>query len=65
MIWLNVAATAEVPGQRVRVLNRSSLVQVAQSRLLSVCVWQPTEKVIEAAILYHDNDDMLDAGVFG
>jgi hypothetical protein len=38
------------------------LVYITQSRLLSVCGWKPTEKVIEAAILHHDNDDMLDAG---
>jgi hypothetical protein len=40
------------------------LIHVTQAGLLSVCCWQPTEKVIEAAILHHDNDDMLDAGTF-
>jgi hypothetical protein len=61
MIGLNVAATREVTCQMVRGVIRAGPVKVIQSSLHSVCVWQPTEKVIEASIFHHDNDDMLDA----
>ena len=64
MIRLNVAATGVIACQMVCILSCASLVHVTQSSLLSVCSWQPTEKVIEAAILHHDNHDMLDAGTF-
>ena len=62
MIGLKVAATCKVSREMVRRVNRAGLVRVTESGLLSVCVWKPAKKVIEAAILHHDNDDMLDAG---
>jgi hypothetical protein len=60
MIGLNVTATSEVACQMVRILRGACLVNVAQSGLLSVRMWQPAEKVIEATILHHNNDNMLD-----
>jgi hypothetical protein len=64
MIGINVATTGKVSRQMVCRVNGAGLVRVTQSALLSVCGWQPAEKVIEAAILHHHNDDMLDAGTF-
>jgi hypothetical protein len=40
-------------------------IDIRKTRLPSVRVWQPTEQMIEAAVLHHDDDDVLDAGAGG
>lgn len=48
----------------MRCMRHTVAVQVAEPRLHSFGVGQPTEEMIEAPVLHHHDNDMLDAGLF-
>ena len=46
----------------MRVVRRAGRVEVGEAGLPAVRVGKPAEEVIEAPVLHHDDDDVLDAG---
>ena len=61
MVRIGEAAALEIRRKMVRWMESASLVCVAQPSLASIGARQPTEEVVERAVLHHDDDDVLDA----
>ena len=62
VIGIGVRAPLEIGGEGMRLLQVPIAVRVLQAGLPPVSAVQPSEQVIERAVLHHDDDDVIDPG---
>ena len=65
MVGVRMAATGVVRRQWISRVCRAVVIGILQSRLPAVSAGNPSEEVIEAAILHGHNDHVLDADSLG
>ena len=56
-----MGTTREITREGMSEMRQAALVAVSQPRLFAIDVRQPTQKVIEAAVLHRHHDDVVDA----
>src|SRR5215469_1397332 len=61
VVWTRMGTTSEITRKGMSEMHLAALVAEGQPRLLAIDVRQPTQKMIEAAVLHRHDDDVLDA----
>jgi len=61
MVRIGMRTAGIIAGERIRRVTHAGAVHVRQTGLFAVRVRQPSEKMIETAVLHGHNDDVFDA----